>query len=245
MSVIFFYVLAGSTLLCNYPYEFVLPIIWLFGLASLTKRAQYPFSAWLPAAMAAPTPVSALVHSSTLVTAGVYIIIRAGVSINIEETLSSLFLFCGRITSLIGGLCATQENDLKKIVAFSTLRQLGIMVFCLGLYSPSLALLHLYTHAIFKAMLFLVAGFILIQSFGVQDIRLLGSITKNNSILLVFLNTSTICLIGIPFLRAYYSKHAILNLIIRSTLNIIAVAVMIVAVILSRVYIIRILKALN
>lgn len=245
ITLIFFYALVGSTLVCNYPQELLISMIWLFGVASLTKRAQYPFSAWLPAAIAAPTPVRALVHSSTLVTAGIYIMIRAGMSISIDETLRSLFLFCGRVTSLIGGLCAVQENDLKKIVAFSTLSQLGIIVFCLGLNSPSLALLHLYTHAMFKALLFLVAGFILIQSFGVQDIRLLGRITKNSRLLLVFLNTRTICLIGIPFLRAYYSKHAIVNLILISSLNFIAVVVIMIAIILSRVYIIRILKALN
>nr|YP_009059487.1 NADH dehydrogenase subunit 5 [Mastigeulota kiangsinensis]AIN75490.1 NADH dehydrogenase subunit 5 [Mastigeulota kiangsinensis] len=245
MVTMFYFVMVGSSLLVNYSTVYMFAMLCLLGVASLTKSAQYPFSAWLPAAMAAPTPVSALVHSSTLVTAGIYIMIRAFMTMNINPTLSAVFLFCGSLTSLIGGACALNENDIKKVVAFSTLSQLGIMVFCLGLGSPDLALLHLYTHAMFKAMLFLVAGFILMLSFGVQDMRLLGAVTKNTPYLLIFLNTSTMCLMGIPFLSAYYSKHAILSLCLSSSVNLFSTLTMGLAVVLTSVYMIRMLKSLN
>nr|YP_010622797.1 NADH dehydrogenase subunit 5 [Laeocathaica amdoana] len=245
MSVMFYYTLAGSLLLVNYPVELTPMMLWLLGFAALTKSAQYPFSAWLPAAMAAPTPVSALVHSSTLVTAGIYIMIRAYSSMSVVPGLSNMLLFCGALTSLVGGLCASRENDIKKVVAFSTLSQLGIMVFCLGLGAPHLALLHLFAHAMFKAMLFLVAGYILMLAYGVQDIRLLGSVTKSHPMLLVILNTSSLCLMGVPFLSAYYSKHTIMNLMLSTSINLFAVIIMVVAVVYTSVYMVRVLKALN
>nr|YP_009234183.1 NADH dehydrogenase subunit 5 [Aegista aubryana]AMB49882.1 NADH dehydrogenase subunit 5 [Aegista aubryana] len=241
MSTMVFLTLQGMTLLVGGNMYMLL----LFCLGGLTKSAQYPFSAWLPAAMAAPTPVSALVHSSTLVTAGVYILIRGLNTINISTEIVSILLFCGAMTSLLGGLCAVYENDLKKIIAYSTLSQLGVMMFSLGLGLPFLALLHLYTHAMFKAMLFLVAGFMLMMSYGVQDIRLLGSVLKNSPFLLVFLNTSSLCLMGVPYLSAYFSKHAILVNMMAGAINILSMIVMVVATILSSVYMIRMLKNLN
>nr|YP_009158070.1 NADH dehydrogenase subunit 5 [Dolicheulota formosensis]AKJ85737.1 NADH dehydrogenase subunit 5 [Dolicheulota formosensis] len=245
MSTMFYFVLWGSSIMVNLGESFFHSIMFLLCLAALTKSAQYPFSAWLPAAMAAPTPVSALVHSSTLVTAGIYILIRVLNTMSPSNIMCSILLFCGSLTSLVGGLCAFSENDLKKVIAYSTLSQLGVMIFSLGLNSPSLALLHLYTHAMFKAMLFLVAGCILMVAYGTQDIRLLGSVTKNSPVLLVFLNTSTFCLIGLPFLSAYYSKHSILYVMLSSKINVFAVFVMLMATMLSGVYMFRLLKALN
>nr|YP_009159090.1 NADH dehydrogenase subunit 5 [Aegista diversifamilia]AKP55333.1 NADH dehydrogenase subunit 5 [Aegista diversifamilia] len=241
MSAMVFLVFQGSTLLIKGNMYMLL----LFCLGGLTKSAQYPFSAWLPAAMAAPTPVSALVHSSTLVTAGVYILIRGLNTINISSEIIITLLFCGAMTSLVGGLCAVYENDIKKIIAYSTLSQLGVMMFSLGLDLPLLALLHLYTHAMFKAMLFLVAGYMLMMSYGVQDIRLLGSMMKNSPFLLVFLNTSALCLMGVPYLSAYFSKHAILGNMMMTHINIFSMFVMVVATILSGVYMLRMLKNLN
>nr|UKT66238.1 NADH dehydrogenase subunit 5 [Haplotrema minimum] len=220
-------------------------IIILFSFAALTKSAQYPFSSWLPAAMAAPTPVSALVHSSTLVTAGVYLIIRVSFNLDMMSVVSSTLLFCGSITSLIGGMSAMYENDIKKIIALSTLSQLGVMMFSLGLNSPSLSLLHLYTHAMFKALLFLAAGVVLIYSYGAQDIRILGSMVKSYPIVLIFLNVSTLCLMGAPFLSAFYSKHAILELMLSSTINLFSFTLMMVATMLTSIYMIRMLKILS
>nr|ALB78229.1 NADH dehydrogenase subunit 5 [Camaena poyuensis] len=245
MTSMYFFVLVGFSLLFNYSNEGLPAFAYLLGVASLTKSAQYPFSVWLPAAMAAPTPVSALVHSSTLVTAGIYIMIRFMLTMDIPYSVASLFLFCGGITSLMGGVCAFYENDIKKIVAYSTLSQLGIMVFSLGLNAPSYALLHLFTHAMFKAMLFLVAGAMLMASFGVQDIRLLGSITQSYPLLMVFFNMSTLCLLGLPFLSAYYSKHAIITLMWGNKINFISLMVMLVAITMTSMYMLRTLKVIN
>jgi NADH-ubiquinone oxidoreductase chain 5 len=139
-------------------------------LAGITKRAQIPFSAWLPAAMAAPTPVSALVHSSTLVTAGVYLLIRFHYIL-----LENNFLFyVGVFTIFISGLGANFEIDLKKIIALSTLSQLGVIIISLGLGLVELSFFHLLTHALFKSLLFLCAGVYIHGVGDIQDIRFLG-----------------------------------------------------------------------
>lgn len=245
MGLLFFFAVRGYTLLVNYPGKCQFLILILLSVAALTKRAQYPFSVWLPAAIAAPTPVRALVHSSTLVTAGIYIIIRASASINLPSEVLTLLLFCGSVTSVLGGLCAIVENDIKKIIALSTLSQLGVMVFSLGLGSYRLALLHLYAHAIFKALLFLVAGAILILSFGIQDIRLLGGVTKKVPLLLVFINIRAFCLIGLPFVRAFYSKHVIIRLMWTRNVNLMSVVLILLRTGLTGFYIIRLIKAVN
>nr|YP_009113887.1 NADH dehydrogenase subunit 5 [Gastrocopta cristata]AGC52852.1 NADH dehydrogenase subunit 5 [Gastrocopta cristata] len=220
-------------------------IIFILAIAALTKSAQYPFSAWLPAAMAAPTPVSALVHSSTLVTAGVYLIIRLSVNCSMSNSTASLLLFCGSVTCVLGGLSALYENDLKKIIAFSTLSQLGLMMFSLGLKLPNLALLHLYAHAMFKALLFLSAGLILISGFGSQDLRLLGATLYTIPSVVVFFNISSLCLMGIPFLSAFYSKHVIYEVVAMSETNAISFFLMLIGAILTTIYSIRTVKILS
>nr|QBK83675.1 NADH dehydrogenase subunit 5 [Helix pomatia] len=245
MSSMGVFIIMGSSLLTTYTMSTVYIMMLLFSFAALTKSAQYPFCAWLPAAMAAPTPVSALVHSSTLVTAGVYILIRACYMNSIPLDVSNLLLFCGAITSFIGGCCALFENDIKKLIALSTLSQLGVMMFSLGLGLYNFALLHLFTHAMFKALLFLAAGCVLLMSFGVQDLRLLGGVSKSNPLLLVFLNVSAFCLMGLPFLSAFYSKHAILSAMWCQSMNIVAVFLMLASTLLSSIYMLRFLKALN
>jgi len=189
------------------------------GYAALTKRAQYPFRVWLPAAMAAPTPVSALVHSSTLVTAGIYLVFRLNHGTTIRSSLGSILLFCGAITCFLGRGAALFENDLKKIIALSTLSQLGVIVFSLGLGIWYISLFHLFTHAIFKAILFLLGGLLIIIGFGNQDIRKMGSLLKNNRLLTVFFLYSLLSLGGLPFIRAYTSKHIILEAMFSQNLN--------------------------
>ena len=135
-------------------------IIFLIIISACTKSAQIPFSAWLPAAIAAPTPVSALVHSSTLVTAGVYLLIRINLII-IEINIRYILLLIGIITMIIAGFTAIIEIDIKKIIALSTLRQLGIIILTLGIGNPILSFFHLLSHAFFKAMLFICAGIII------------------------------------------------------------------------------------
>lgn len=214
-------------------------------IAGLTKRAQYPFSSWLPAAIAAPTPVRALVHSSTLVTAGIFLIIRLSNNICLSTQIQQILLFTGSITCLLGGWAATYENDLKKVIALSTLSQLGVIVFRLGLGYSNLALFHLYTHALFKALLFLAAGNILIASYGFQDIRLLGRVGLAMPITILMFNVRRLCLIGGPFLRAFYSKHLILEVRASTPLGVFPFFLIILATFFTAKYVLRTLKCIS
>lgn len=221
-----------------------LTLITILSVASLTKRAQYPFRRWLPAAIAAPTPVSALVHSRTLVTAGIFLIIRLRMVIPITKELRNILLLLGAITCLLGGTAAIYEFDLKKIIALSTLRQLGLIVFTLGIGLTNITLFHLFMHALFKALLFLAAGSVLIISFGVQDIRFLGGISNSAPFSIVIFNISGFCLIGAPFLRAFYSKHIILEKIMFRSINILSIVIISFATIITAMYTTRIMKSL-
>lgn len=187
-------------------------------LAAITKRAQIPFSSWLPAAIAAPTPVSALVHSSTLVTAGVYLLIRFNNLIIINEFRQFLLLISG-LTIFISGLGANFEFDLKKIIALSTLRQLGLIIIILSIRFSKLAFFHLLTHAIFKALLFICAGSIIHNLINRQDIRTIGGLCKNMPLTSSFFNISNLALCGIPFISGFYSKDIILEITSISYIN--------------------------
>nr|YP_003002134.1 NADH dehydrogenase subunit 5 [Oncomelania hupensis hupensis]ABR68285.1 NADH dehydrogenase subunit 5 [Oncomelania hupensis hupensis]AEP39027.1 NADH dehydrogenase subunit 5 [Oncomelania hupensis hupensis] len=180
-------------------------------IAAMTKSAQIPFSAWLPAAMAAPTPVSALVHSSTLVTAGVFLLIRFYPFLSESSMFQPALLFISVLTLLLAGIGANYENDLKKIIALSTLSQLGVMMMSLGMGMVSLSLFHLYTHALFKALLFLCAGMIIHNSSNYQDIRSMGLISKQAPLTVACLNIANLSLCGAPFLSGFYSKDLILE----------------------------------
>nr|YP_009935677.1 NADH dehydrogenase subunit 5 [Nephus oblongosignatus]QNS38581.1 NADH dehydrogenase subunit 5 [Nephus oblongosignatus] len=178
-------------------------------IAALTKSAQIPFSSWLPAAMAAPTPVSALVHSSTLVTAGVYLLIRFNVLIN--GNFSLFLLILGLLTMFMSGLGANMEFDLKKIIALSTLSQLGLMMSILSLGGVKLAFYHLLIHALFKALLFMCAGNIIHSLMNCQDIRYMGSLLKLMPLTLTFFNLSNLSLCGLPFFSGFYSKDLVVE----------------------------------
>jgi len=181
-------------------------------IAAITKRAQIPFSAWLPAAMAAPTPVSALVHSSTLVTAGVFLLIRFYPFLSSCAFFKPALLFVSVTTLLLAGIGANYENDLKKVIALSTLSQLGVMIISLGMGMPFLALFHLYTHALFKALLFLCAGAIIHNSSNWQDIRTMGIIFSQAPLTTTCINVANLSLCGAPFLSGFYSKDLILEI---------------------------------
>nr|YP_010400369.1 NADH dehydrogenase subunit 5 [Drupina grossularia]UQS76068.1 NADH dehydrogenase subunit 5 [Drupina grossularia] len=180
-------------------------------LAAMTKSAQIPFSSWLPAAMAAPTPVSALVHSSTLVTAGVFLIIRFFPFLASVPGFKAILLFISVLTLLMAGIGANYENDLKKVIALSTLSQLGVMMMSLGMGMPALALFHLYTHALFKALLFLCAGMIIHNSSNTQDIRHMGLLFSQAPLTVGCMNVANLALCGAPFLSGFYSKDLILE----------------------------------
>nr|YP_005351143.1 NADH dehydrogenase subunit 5 [Fissurella volcano]AFB78093.1 NADH dehydrogenase subunit 5 [Fissurella volcano] len=192
-------------------------------IAAMTKSAQVPFSTWLPAAMAAPTPVSALVHSSTLVTAGVFLLIRFFPLLDNLPWLTTMLLFTAMLTMLMSGINAMHEYDMKKIIALSTLSQLSVMMFSLGLHLPTLALFHLYTHAMFKAMLFLCAGVIIHNNNDIQDLRQLGGLASQLPLSTSALNLANLALCGTPFLSGFYSKDAILETSLSSNTNFILI----------------------
>nr|UJG45378.1 NADH dehydrogenase subunit 5 [Nemoura flexuosa] len=188
-------------------------------LAAMTKSAQIPFSSWLPAAMAAPTPVSALVHSSTLVTAGIYLLIRFNVLLAGTSLGTFLLLFAG-LTMFMAGLGANFEFDLKKIIALSTLSQLGLMMSILAMGFPKLAFFHLLTHALFKALLFMCAGAIIHNMKDSQDIRFMGGLVVHMPLTSSCFNLSNLALCGTPFLAGFYSKDLILEIASLSYLNV-------------------------
>jgi len=185
----------------------LLGIFIFFG--SITKRAQIPFSAWLPAAMAAPTPVSSLVHSSTLVTAGLYVVIRFNTIFFFIGL--SFFIGVSLFTMLLAGAGALIEKDFKKVVALSTLRQLGFILFVICVGNWKLAFVHLIIHAFFKRMLFLRTGSLIRRIIRRQDSRFYGgNLISFASILFFFV--SCLCLSGFPFFIGFYSKDSILCL---------------------------------
>nr|UFZ13158.1 NADH dehydrogenase subunit 5 [Ctenochauliodes sagittiformis] len=189
-------------------------------LAGMTKSAQIPFSSWLPAAMAAPTPVSALVHSSTLVTAGVYLLIRFNI-LMVGNNFGSFMLLIGCLTMFMAGLGANFEFDLKKIIALSTLSQLGLMMSILSMGFPMLAYFHLLTHALFKALLFMCAGAIIHNMMNSQDIRIMGNLVNQMPLTVSCMNIANLALCGTPFLAGFYSKDLILEMVSLSYLNMI------------------------
>lgn len=215
-------------------------LVILVILAGATKRAQIPFSAWLPAAIAAPTPVSALVHSSTLVTAGVYLLIRFSSIIN-NSGLRFIILVVSAITLVIAGLRAMFERDLKKVVALSTLRQLGVIIIILGAGIRELAFFHLITHAIFKSTLFMCVGFIIHRVGRFQDRRVIGGFRLRRPSLGILLSSTNLALCGFPFLAGFYSKDRVLEYIFIRRVNIFVVIIAIVGTGLTVRYRFRVL----
>ena len=203
--------------------------------ARITKRAQIPFSAWLPAAIAAPTPVSALVHSSTLVTAGVYLLIRFNYLLMSFDLLKYLILV-GVFTIFIAGLGAMRELDIKKVIALSTLRQLGVMIITIGVGFPLMGFFHLVAHAVFKALLFICAG-ILIHNFkDYQDIRLMSRGACFIPFTLRMFMTANLRLCGLPFIAGFYSKDLILEIFIMRRLNLFIFVIIILSTALTVLY---------
>ena len=210
-------------------------LVYLIIISACTKRAQIPFSAWLPAAIAAPTPVSALVHSSTLVTAGVYLLIRINliiIEINIRKFLGTL----GILTIIIAGITAIVEIDIKKVIALSTLRQLGIIIIILGIGNPVLSFFHLISHAFFKAILFICAGLIIHRIKDYQDIRKIGFNYLNINLSVSIIIIANIRLCGLPFLSGFYSKDLIIEIVIIKGKNIFLFFMLILGTSLTVIY---------
>ena len=217
-------------------------ILLLIAVAAITKRAQIPFRAWLPAAMAAPTPVSALVHSSTLVTAGIYVLIR--LFNRLPQELYIVLSWFGAITIILARFRALKETDGKKIIALSTLSQLGVIITGFRFNLPSLVFFHLLAHAFFKALLFISTGFVIHNFNNYQNLRLMGGRRKWISMNSRIIIASKLRLAGLPFFAGFYSKEALLETLRSGTTGMfITYRMMVVGVILTVLYSLRFLFA--
>nr|YP_010180778.1 NADH dehydrogenase subunit 5 [Ixodes nipponensis]YP_010324827.1 NADH dehydrogenase subunit 5 [Ixodes sinensis]QVD40445.1 NADH dehydrogenase subunit 5 [Ixodes nipponensis]UNO53605.1 NADH dehydrogenase subunit 5 [Ixodes sinensis]UNO53683.1 NADH dehydrogenase subunit 5 [Ixodes sinensis] len=212
----------------------------LIMISGMTKSAQIPFSAWLPAAMAAPTPVSSLVHSSTLVTAGIYLLIRFSILFEVKFY-SSIMMILSSMTMFMAGVGANLELDFKKIIAFSTLSQLGMIMLILSLGKMELAFFHLLMHALFKSMLFLCAGLVIHTFSGVQDIRYLGGFFSFSPLISGCMGLASLSLFGFPFVGGFYSKDLILEFIYMNINNMFIIMIVIASTSLTMIYCMRML----
>src|ERR1051325_627709 len=191
---------------------FVAIVALLIFCGAVGKSAQFTLHVWLPDAMEGPTPVSALIHAATMVAAGVYMLVRIGFLIEASGQALWVISWIGTITAVMAALIATQQADIKRILAYSTLSQLGYMVMAVGLASNDAAMFHLFTHAFFKALLFLAAGSVIVMLHHEQEIWKMGGLRRRLPITFVTFSVGSLALIGCPPFSGFFSKDAILAL---------------------------------
>ena len=187
-------------------------------IGAMGKSAQFPLHVWLPDSMEGPTPISALIHAATMVTAGIFMVARMSPLFELSETALSFVMIIGAITALFMGLLGVMQNDIKRVVAYSTLSQLGYMTVALGASAYSVAVFHLMTHAFFKALLFLGAGSVIMGMHHDQDIRNMGGLRKYMPITWLTSLAGSLALIGTPFFSGFYSKDSIIDAVMTSHL---------------------------
>ncbi|MEB0112564.1 NADH-quinone oxidoreductase subunit L [Variovorax sp. RTB1] len=187
-------------------------------IGAMGKSAQFPLHVWLPDSMEGPTPISALIHAATMVTAGIFMVARMSPLFELSDTALSFIMVIGAITALFMGFLGIIQNDIKRVIAYSTLSQLGYMTVALGASAYSVAVFHLMTHAFFKALLFLGAGSVIIGMHHNQDIRWMGGVRKYMPITWITFLLGSLALIGTPFFAGFYSKDSIIEVVHESHL---------------------------
>lgn len=213
--------LAGTTinLIGDSAWSVITVICILLFVGAMGKSAQVPLHVWLPDSMEGPTPISALIHAATMVTAGIFMVARMSPLFEMSTTALSFVLVIGSITALFMGFLGIIQNDIKRVVAYSTLSQLGYMTVALGVSAYSVAIFHLMTHAFFKALLFLGAGSVIMGMHHDQDIRNMGNLKKYMPITWLTSLVGSLALIGTPFLSGFYSKDSIIEAAKASTIT--------------------------
>ena len=186
-------------------------------IGAMGKSAQAPLHVWLPDSMEGPTPISALIHAATMVTAGIFMVARMSPLFELSDAALSFVLLIGAVTALAMGLVGIVQNDIKRVIAYSTLSQLGYMTVALGVSAYSAAIFHLMTHAFFKALLFLAAGSVIIALHHQQDLRHMGGLRKQMPITWIAAWVGTLALIGFPFMSGFYSKDSIIEAVAASS----------------------------
>ena len=219
------------------PFAAIVALLIFCG--AVGKSAQFPLHVWLPDAMEGPTPVSALIHAATMVAAGVYMLVRVAFIIQASETALLVVAWIGTVTAVMAALIATQQDDIKRILAYSTISQLGYMVMAVGLGSNDAAMFHLFTHAFFKALLFLAVGSVIVMLHHEQNIWKMGGLRQRLPITFVTFTAGALALVGCPPFSGFFSKDAILALAYQHNMPIFAIALF--TALLTAFYVFRML----
>jgi NADH-quinone oxidoreductase subunit L len=199
------------TIVPGFQWQWITVICVSLFIGAMGKSAQAPLHVWLPDSMEGPTPISALIHAATMVTAGIFMVARMSPLFELSDAALSFVMLIGAVTAFSMGLVGLVQNDIKRVIAYSTLSQLGYMTVALGVSAYSAAIFHLMTHAFFKALLFLAAGSVIIALHHQQDMRFMGGLRKQMPITWITAWVGTLALIGFPFMAGFYSKDAIIE----------------------------------